>query len=128
MLESLRFVPLLGRILIALLFVPFGFEKITGFQDTVGYAAAMGMPVASLAIVAAIVIEIGCGLMILFGYRTRAAAALLALFCVVTALVFHHSFADMGERINFLKNLAIAGGLLQLVYFGAGPISLDNRK
>ncbi|MES1150662.1 MAG: DoxX family protein [Dongia sp.] len=125
--DSLRFLPLLGRILIASLFVPAGFGKLTGFKGAVDYAASAGMPVPSLAIAAAIAIELGCGLLLLIGWKTRWAAAAMALFSVVAALVFHNNFADQNMQIHFFKNLAIAGGLLNFVYFGAGPLSVDNR-
>jgi putative oxidoreductase len=125
--ELLRFAPLLGRILIAVLFVPAGFGKLTGFQGAVGYAASAGMPLPALGIAAAIAIELGCGLLLLVGYKARWAAAAMALFSVVAALFFHNNFADQMQQINFMKNLAIAGSLLQIVYFGAGPLSLDNR-
>jgi len=126
--ESLRFAPLLGRILIAIMFVPAGFSKIGGFQGAVEYAASKGMPVPALAIAAAIAIELGGGLLLLVGYKARWAAAALALFCVVAAVVFHFDFADQMQMISFQKNFAIAGGLLAFVYFGAGPMSIDNRK
>jgi putative oxidoreductase len=126
--ELLRFAPLVGRILIALLFVPAGFQKLTGFQGSVEYAASAGMPVPALAIAAAIAIELGCGLLLLVGYKTRWAAAAIALFCVASAVFFHFNFAEDMQRINFMKNLAIAGGLLAFVHFGAGPLSIDNRK
>jgi putative oxidoreductase len=126
--ESLRFAPLLGRILIAILFVPAGFSKITGFQGSVEYAASAGMPLPALAIAAAIAIEFLGGLLLLVGYQTRLAAAAMAVFSVVAAIFFHRDFSDMMQMINFQKNLAIAGGLLAFVYFGAGPVSIDNRK
>ena len=126
--ESLRFLPLLGRILIAVLFVPAGFGKLTGFQGAVGYAETAGMPVPALAIAAAIAIELGGGLLLLVGYKTRWVAAAMALFSVVAAVFFHRDFADQMQMINFQKNMAIAGGLLAFVYFGAGPVSVDNRK
>ena len=126
--EGLRFLPLLGRILIASLFVPAGFGKLTGFKGAVDYAAAAHMPVPSLAIAAAIAIELGCGLLLLVGWKARWAAAAMALFSVVAAVVFHNNFADPDMQIHFFKNLAIAGGLLNFVYFGAGPFSVDNRK
>jgi putative oxidoreductase len=126
--ESLRFLPLLGRILIAVLFVPAGFSKITDFQGSVGYAASVGMPAPSLAIIAAILIEFAGGILLVVGYRTRWVAAAMALFSVVAALFFHHDLSDPNTQIHFLKNMAIAGGLLQLVYFGAGPMSMDNRS
>jgi putative oxidoreductase len=127
MLDSLRFLPLLGRILIASLFLPAGFGKLTGFKGAVDYAAAAHMPVPSLAIAAAIAIELGCGLLLLVGWKARWAAAAMALFSGVAALFFHTNFADSNMQIHFFKNLAIAGGLLNFVYFGAGPLSVDNR-
>jgi putative oxidoreductase len=127
--ESLRFLPLVGRILIAVgLFIPAGFQKINGFQGSVGYAESYGMPVPALAIAAAIAIEFGGGLLLLVGYKTRWVSAIMALFTLVAALFFHRDFADQMQMINFQKNLAIAGGLLAFTYFGAGPLSVDNRK
>jgi putative oxidoreductase len=127
MLDSLRFLPLLGRILVASLFVPAGFEKLTAFKASVEYAASAHMPIPSLAIAAAIAIELGCGLLLLIGWKARWAAAAMALFAVVTAVFFHNNFEDLDMRIHFFKNLAIAGGLLNFVYAGAGPLSVDNR-
>ena len=85
--ESLRFLPLIGRILIAVLFVPAGFQKLTGFQGSVGYAESAGMPVPALAIAAAIAIELGGGLLLLVGYKARWVAAAMALFTVVTGMI-----------------------------------------
>jgi putative oxidoreductase len=124
---SLKFLPLLGRILIAALFVPEGFQKLTGFQAAVQYAASAHMPAPSLAIAAAILIELGCGLLLLIGFKARFAAAAIALFSVTAALFFHNDFSNVDAQIHFMKNLAIAGGLLQIVYWGAGPFSVDNR-
>jgi putative oxidoreductase len=126
--DSLRFLPALGRLLIAILFVPAGFGKLTAFSGTVAYAASAGMPLPSVAIVLAIIIEIGGGILLLVGYRTRWVAAIMAVFAVATAVFFHSNFEDTDMKIHFMKNLAIAGGLLQFVYFGAGPLSIDNRK
>jgi putative oxidoreductase len=125
--EFLRFAPLLGRILIASLFVPAGFGKLTGFQGAVGYAASAGMPMPPVAIAAAIAIELGGGLLLLIGWKARWAAAAMAVFSIVAALFFHNDFADTNMQIHFFKNMAIAGGLLNFVYFGAGPFSVDNR-
>jgi putative oxidoreductase len=126
--ELLRFAPLLGRILIAVLFVPAGFGKLTGFQGAVAYAESAHMPIPALAIAAAIAIELGGGLLLIVGFKTRWVAAAMALFSVVAAIFFHADWADQMQMINFQKNLAIAGGLLGFVYFGAGPFSVDNRK
>jgi putative oxidoreductase len=125
--DSLRFLPLLGRILIALLFVPQGFEKLTKFQATVESVKDI-LPLPAVAIAAAVLIELVGGLMLMVGYKTRGVAAGIALFCVVSAVFFHFDFADPMQRIAFMKNLAIAGGLLGFVHFGAGPMSIDNRK
>jgi putative oxidoreductase len=126
--ESLRFLPPLGRVLIAIIFVMSGFDKLQHFQDSVGYAASKHLPLPAIGIAAAIAIELGGGLLLIAGYKARWAAAAIALFCVVAAVFFHSDFSVDMEQINFFKNLAIAGGLLQIVYFGAGPMSIDNRK
>jgi putative oxidoreductase len=75
----------------------------------------------------AIVAELGGGILLLVGYRARVISLAMAIFAVVTALVFHHNFADQNQMIHFLKNFAIAGGLLQVAAFGAGAFSLDER-
>jgi putative oxidoreductase len=92
-----------------------------------GYIASVGLPLPDLAYLLAIVIEIGGGALLLAGYQTRIAALILAVFSVVTALAFHSDFGDQMQMTNFLKNLAMAGGLLQVVAFGAGSFSLDSR-
>ena len=126
-----RIAPLLGRILIALLFIPAGISKLAGFSGTVSYVAAKGLPLPALAAAGAIVIEIGVALALLLGYKARWAALILALFTIVTAVLFHDFWTvpadqQMAQSINFFKNLAIAGGLLFVVAFGAGAKSLDK--
>ncbi|HEX7776348.1 MAG TPA: DoxX family protein [Parvibaculum sp.] len=118
----------LGRLLLSVIFLLAGSSKVTGAEGTIQYIAAHGLPFPQLAYVVALIVEIGGGLLILIGYQARAAAAVLALFCVVTAIFFHFDPADQGQMTNFLKNLAIAGGFLQIVAHGAGAWSLDNRK
>ena len=124
---------LIGRILLALIFVTSGFSKITGFEGTVGYIASKGLPMASIAAVIAIVIELGGGLAVVFGFMTRWAALALAVFSVVAAFIFHAYWgvpADqvMGQQINFWKNISIAGGFRVLAAFGPGAISLDAKR
>ena len=126
--ENLRFCPLLGRILIAALFVPDGFNQLSNFKPTVDYTAHFGLPAPAIAVALAIFIELVGGLLLIVGYRVRLVAAGMAVFCVATALGFHTNFADSNEQMHFFKDLAIAGGVLQMVYFGAGPFSIDNRK
>tara|TARA_R100000005_G_scaffold93879_1_gene70416 strand:- start:18643 stop:19038 length:396 start_codon:yes stop_codon:yes gene_type:complete len=116
---------LAGRILMAVLFVPAGYSKITGYSGTAGYMESIGVPGILLPLV--IIVELLGGLAILLGWQTRIAAFLLAGFCLVAALLFHFQPADQMQMILFTKNLAIAGGLLFLVANGAGAYSLDRR-
>jgi putative oxidoreductase len=120
-------VPFVGRILVAAIFILSGLGKIGAPAATQGYIAAMGLPAPLLAYIGAIAIELGGGLLLLAGYRTKLIAAALALFSIVTAFIFHHALADQNQMIHFLKNFAMAGGLLQFVAYGAGRISVDNR-
>jgi putative oxidoreductase len=119
--------PLIGRILIATIFIMGGIGKLAAPGATQGYIAAMGLPAPLLAYIVALAIELGGGVLLLVGYRTKIVAAVLAGFCVVTALVFHHALGDQNQMIHFLKNLAMAGGLLQIVAFGPGRIGWDSR-
>ena len=123
---------LLGRILIAALFVPAGFAKIGGFAGTAGYIASVGLPLPQVGAAIAVIVELGLGLLLLAGWRTRWVSLVLAAFTVVAAVFFHNYWAApaeqvMMQQINFFKNLAIAGGLLFIAAFGPGRISLDAR-
>jgi putative oxidoreductase len=120
--------PLLGRLLLALIFIMSGVSKVFAPGPTQAYIASAGLPLPLLGYVVALVVEIGGGVLLLIGYRTREAALALALFSVAAALGFHNNFADQNQMIHFLKNLALAGGLLQVVAFGAGSLSLDGRR
>ncbi len=124
---------LVGRILLGLFFVIAGFEKITGFQGTVGYIQSAGLPLPQLGAIIAILIELGGGLMLVFGFYTRWAAYALAAFSLVAGFLFHGFWAvpeaqKMGQFINFWKNVTIAGGMLVLAAFGPGSISVDARR
>jgi putative oxidoreductase len=116
-----------GRILIAVPFLMSGVGKIAAPVMTQGYIAAVGLPLPAVAYAIAIAAEVGGGLLLLLGYKTRAIAAALAVFTLATALGFHTNFADQNQMIHFLKNLMIMGGLLQVAAFGAGRFSLDAR-
>lgn len=94
----------------------------------VGYISSVGLPLPQLALALAIIVEIGGGLALIAGYRTRTVAAVLAVFSVFTALAFHNALGDQNQFIHFFKNIAMAGGLLQVVAFGAGRFSLDARR
>ena len=122
---------LAGRILLGLLFVVSGFGKIAGFEGTVGYIAPH-LPLPTLVAVLTIVVELGGGLALVAGVWTRQAALVLAVFTLLTALVFHAFWsADAAARtmqqIQFLKNLSIAGGMFVLAAFGPGRFSLAPR-
>ena len=124
---------LIGRILLAILFVPAGFGKIAGFAGAVGYSTAMGLPLPAVGVAIALVIELFGGLALLIGYRTRLAAIALAVFTLVASFFFHAYWAlpaeqQMMQQLMFFKNIAITGGLLAFAAFGAGGFSLDARR
>ena len=120
-------ISLAGRVLLATIFVLSGVGKIAAPEATLGYINAVGLPLPQLAFLGAVAVELGGGLLILVGYQTRIAAIALAVFSIVTAVVFHGAIGDQNQFIHFLKNIAMAGGLLQVVAFGAGSFSLDAR-
>jgi putative oxidoreductase len=115
-----------GRTLLALLFLLSGLGKLGAYHATAGYMASVGVPGALLP--AVIATEVLGALAIILGWKTRAAAALLAGFSVLTALIFHNNLADQTQLIMFWKNISIAGGYLLLVIHGAGAVSLDARS
>jgi putative oxidoreductase len=122
---------LAGRILLAVIFILSGFGKITGFDGTVGYIASKGLPMAQLVAVLTIVVELGGGILLAIGYKARWAALALAIFSLLAALIFHNFWdveaaQKMNQQINFLKNLAITGGMLMAFAFGPGRYSVDK--
>jgi putative oxidoreductase len=119
---------LVARILLSIIFILSGFGKLTDIGGTASYFAGYGLPAPTVAAVIVGLIELLGGLAILVGFRTRIAAWVLAIFSVATALVAHTDFADQMQMINFLKNLAMAGGFLALAVEGAGSISVDGRR
>jgi putative oxidoreductase len=125
---TIRYLPAIGQLLTAAIFIVSGFSKIAAPAMTQGYIASAGLPVPMVAYLIAIVIEVSGGLFLVIGFHARATAAVLAAFVVATALSFHHDFVDQNQLIHFLKNIAIAGGLLQVLAFGAGSFSFDNRR
>ena len=116
-----------GRVLLAVLFLFSGFGKIMAPEGTQAYIAAAGLPFPLLGYLVAIVVELGGGILLLLGYRARIVAWVMAAFTVLAALCFHNHFADQNQLIHFLKNISIAGGLLQVAAFGAGGLSIDAR-
>lgn len=124
---------LVGRMLLAWLFVPAGFGKIAGFSGAVGYATSVGLPLPEVGVAVGLLIELVGGLMLLVGFKVRPAAVLLAFFTLVASFFFHAYWslpADqaMMQQLMFNKNLAISGGLLAFAAFGAGRWSLDAKR
>ncbi len=122
-----RYVPLVGRIFLAAIFVMSGVGKIAHPQGTQQFMAAAGMPATGFFLAGAIVLELAGAVSLLLGYWTRVGAALLLVFMVPATLIFHTNFADQIQMIMFMKNLAMMGGLLYVLTFGPGAVSLDAR-
>jgi len=116
---------LLGRVLMSIIFIMAGINKIGGYEGTQGYMEAMGVPGMLLPVV--ILLEIGAGAALLIGWKARIFAFLLAGFTLLSAILFHNNFGDQMQMILFMKNLAISGGLLFVVAFGPGLWSLDKE-
>src|ERR1700674_1514180 len=123
--QSNRYLPLLGRVLIGVPFILSGLSKLAAHDVTTGYISSVGLPLAQLGWLIAIVVELGGGTLLAIGYRARLVSSIVALFALATAIFFHRNFADQNQMIHFLKNIMVVGGLLQIVYFGAGPLSID---
>jgi putative oxidoreductase len=121
-------IALAGRVLLAAIFVMSGLGKVAAPAASLAYMRATGLPLAPLGLAAAALIELGGGLALILGYRTRLAATVLAAFAIVTALVFHSALSDQNQLIHFFKNMAMAGGLLQVAAFGGGRLSSDARS
>ena len=124
---------LIGRILLAALFLPAGLSKLSGFEGTVGYIGSVGLPFASVAAAAAIAVEIFGSVALIVGFQTRIAAAVLAMFTVVASVFFHAFWAAAPDQafvqqLLFFKNIGVIGGLLALASSGAGAWSLDAKK
>ncbi len=126
--STTRYLPFVGRLLIGLPFAMSGFGKLAAIGPTTEMIRAAGLPLPPLALAIAVIVELGGGLLLIAGFRTRIVATALVLFSLATAISFHSNFADQNQMIHFLKNVMIAGGLLQIVAFGAGALSIDNRS
>jgi len=119
---------LLGRILLAVIFLLSGFGKLTAISGTAAYFGSLGLPVPTVTAVVVGLIELLGGIAVLIGFQTRATAWVLAVFTIATGLVAHTGWADQMQMIQFLKNLAITGGFLLLASSGAGAYSVDAKR
>lgn len=123
---------LIGRVLLALMFVLSGFGKIGDFAGTAGYIGSVGLPMPQVLAALAIAVEVGAGIALIIGFKARWAALALAVFTVAAAVLFHNYWAmppaqQMMQQISFMKNIAVTGGLLMVVAFGPGAWSVDRR-
>ena len=124
---------LVSRLLFAALFLPAGIGKITGFAGTVGYITSVGLPMPTVAAAVAAVVEVVGSLALIFGFGTRFAALVLAFFTLVASFFFHAYWSvpadqQMIPQLLFFKNIAVVGGLLMIVAFGAGGWSVDGKR
>ena len=123
---------LVGRILLAVMFVISGFGKITGFSGTEAYMASKGLPMAGILLPLVILIELGGGLALIAGFKARWVALALAGFTLLAGIIFHNFWAvtdaaqHMNQQIHFMKNLSITGGMLMVFAFGPGRYSVDK--
>ena len=127
-----NFGPLVGRILLAAIFLMSGIGKIGGFAGTAGYMASKGIPMTDVLLAITIVIEIGAALMIIAGFKARLGATALLLWMVPVTFIFHNFWAmpadqQMIQQIMFMKNLGLMGGMLYIMAFGSGPMSMDKK-
>jgi len=132
MTQSQDAIALIGRVLLAFMFVYSGFGKIGGFERTAANIASKGLPLPEIGAAIAIAVELGGGLMLALGWKTRCAALAIAVFTLAAAVLFHNfwTMTDQAMRTNqimFLKNITIIGGMLMVVAFGPGRYSLDRR-
>ncbi len=117
-----------GRLLLASIFLLSGFSKLTNPAGTIGYIASAGLPLPEVAYAGAVFVEVVLASALVVGYRTRLVAAAIAGFTLVTAFAFHFNLGDQNQFIHFFKNIAITGGLLQVIALGGGKFSIDSRR
>ena len=122
---------LIGRILLAYVFIPSGFETLTGFAGTVGYIKSAGVPLPEVAAAIKVALELGAGFLVLFGFKTRWAALAMIVYLIVITPIFHAYWSApeamrMAQELNFTKNVGIIGGFFLLLAFGPGRLSADR--
>lgn len=123
-----RWISFLGRVLLSLIFIISGILKVLDPAGTLAYIESVHLLIPQVAYIVALVVELGLGTALLVGFKSQLAAAGIAIFTFVTALMFHSNMADPVEVVMFLKNITIIGGLLVVIAFGPGGYSVDNGK
>ena len=128
-----RIMPLVGRILISVIFLLSGFGKLTSWSSSAAFLAARHFPIPSAMVAGAVIVELIGGLCLVFGFKARIVAFIMFLYMIPTTLIFHNFWALQGaargdNQIHFLKNVAIMGGLLMVSAYGPGKLSIDGRS
>ncbi len=126
--NTTNFTTLIGRALLAAIFIISGFGKLADPTGTIAFISSTGAPLPELGYAIALLVELGLATALLIGYRARLVALLIALFTLATAFMFHFDLNNQMQTIMFLKNLAITGGLLQIAAHGAGGLSVDAYR
>jgi len=126
--NSWAYAAAVGRVLLAAIFILSGISKVADPASALGYISSVGLPLPEVGLGVAILVEIVGGIALVLGYRTKLVATALALFSVATAVFFHSALGDQNQFIHFFKNIAMAGGLLQVAAFGGGTVAIDSRR
>ena len=121
----MQIIQVLGRILLSIIFLIEGMNKIFNYESTIEYMENFNVP--EYLAIPAIIVEILFPLLLIVGYQTKISALALAIFTLATALIFHTDFTNQMQLISFLKNFAIAGGFLIIFVNGAGKYSIDHK-
>ena len=125
--NAIRYLPFVGRLFIGLPFLASGLGKVADYNGAINFIMSSTLPLPPpLAYAGALAVELGCGLLMIVGYQTRIVAAVFAMYCLATAVFFHANFSDPNQTFHFIGNPIMTGGLLQIVAFGAGAISIDD--
>ncbi len=125
---AMDWIGLLGRVLMSVIFIVGGVGKALAPAATMAFFAKDGVPVPGAAYAVALAVEIGGGILFLAGWRVRSMALLLAVWCIATAMVAHYHPENREQMINFMKNVCMAGGFLQVVAFGGGRLGLSRGQ
>ena len=122
----MKYLPLAARICLCLIFFKAGVSHILGFTDTVSMMAGMGLPIPSILLLFTVIFQILGGLSLLLGYKVKLGSILLIMFLIPATLAFHNPIGDASQINDFLKNIGLIGGLLMVIYAGAGALSIDG--
>ena len=124
----MKYVALAARICLSLIFFKAGISHITGFSGFVELISSQGLPLAGLLAVGTIVFQLLGAISLVLGFKADIGAILLIIFLIPASLMFHNPIGDPSQWNAFLKNIGLIGGLLMVIYAGAGALSIDGKK